>query len=70
MRNLSLREMREKTKPNKKGKPQRSKAIKKYIYQQSKHRLFTSNSTFPSILAGNITKKKQKEHEEVMAKDS
>ena len=62
--------MRKKTKPNKKGKPQRSKAIKKYIYQQTKHRLFTSNSTFPSILAGNITKKKQKEHEEVTAKDS
>ena len=62
--------MREKTKPNKKGKPQRSKAIKKYIYKQTKHRLFTSNSTFPSILAGNITEKKQKEHEKVTAKYS
>ena len=61
--------MREKTKPSKKGKPQRSKAIKKYIYKQTKHRLFTSNSTFPSIiLAGNITE--QQEHREVMAKDS
>ena len=62
--------MREKTKPSKKGKPQRRKAIKIYIYKQTKHRLFTSNSTFPSILAGKIAKKKQEEHRKVMAKDS
>ena len=69
MPHLSLREMREKTKPNKKGKRKWSKSIK--INKQTKHRLFTSNSTFLSIiLAGNITLQEQEERRKVMARDS